>query len=132
MTRDEAEEMIPIIQAYIEGKTIQTKVKTDSTGLNERWVDCINPDFDYPSCYRVKPDPKYRPFRNAEECWQEMQKHQLFGWIKYKSNTALSIFMHIENLEDGCISMKSVDCTFNELFDHYIFVDGTPLGIRVG
>lgn len=29
--------------------------------------------------YRIKPEPKYRPFKDAKECWQEMQKHQPFG-----------------------------------------------------
>lgn len=32
--------------------------------------------------YRIKPEPKYRPFKDAEECWNEMQKHQPFGWTK--------------------------------------------------
>lgn len=34
--------------------------------------------------YRIKPEPKFRPFKDAEECWQEMLKHQPFGWVKFK------------------------------------------------
>ena len=83
MTRDEAKALLPIIQAYTEGKTIQTKIKTDSQGLAEEWIDVINPDLDgNPGCCRIKPEPTYRPFKDTEECWREMQKHQPFGWAK--------------------------------------------------
>lgn len=27
-------------------------------------------------------EPSYRPFKNQEECWNEMLKHEPFGWVK--------------------------------------------------
>lgn len=127
MTRDEAKALLPIIQAYAEGKTIQTKkIKTDSTGLNEKWIDCINPDFDHPSCYRVKPDPKYRPFRNAEECWQEMQKHQPFGWVMTDGGQRRTICSIMSELY---VSNQGVGYTFSEAFDTYTFADEHPFGM---
>ena len=69
------------------------------------------------SNYHIKPEPKYRPFKNAEECWQEMQKHQPFGWVKY---------------ENKYISISAIDSNNNyEIdFDDYTFADGTPFGIK--
>ena len=74
MNRQQAKELLPIIKAYAEGKTIQYYYE------DANWID-ISPDkaVDFsnnPSKYRIKPDPKYRPFKDIEECWQEMQKHQ--------------------------------------------------------
>lgn len=78
MNRQEAKELLPIIQAFAEGKTIQYY-----TNLAPHWVD-IDPDgaanfSSHPSKYRIKPEPKYRPFKNQNECWEEMLKHQPFG-----------------------------------------------------
>ena len=63
MKRQQAKELLPIIKAFAEGKTIQ-----HYTNLTLHWVD-IDPDedvnfSDYPLNYRIKPEPKYRPFKN--------------------------------------------------------------------
>ena len=54
MTQEEAKQMVPILQAYTEGKTIQY--------LNdkEEWIDFIcDPSFtSTPKRYRVKPEPR--------------------------------------------------------------------------
>lgn len=76
MTREEAKDMLPIIQALAEGKHIQLK---DKTG-NWMDIDFINVELCNPNVYRIKSEPKYRPFKDADECWQEMLKHQPFGW----------------------------------------------------
>lgn len=81
MDRQQAKELMPIIQAFAEGKTIQA-------AGGRGWYDVDNINFN--SCkYRIKPEPKYRPFNDAEECWQEMQKHQPFGWVKYKEEKSI-------------------------------------------
>ena len=77
MTREEAKILLPIIQAYAEGKTIQVIDTTDQCGTWENVTDLkINTGFEE---YRIKPEQKFRPFKNKEECWQEMQKHQPCG-----------------------------------------------------
>lgn len=80
MNRQQAKELLPIIQAYAEGKTIQYYYG----GGN--WVDVEPNEFvDFSndvSKYRIKPKLKYRPFKDSEECWNEMQRHQPFGWTK--------------------------------------------------
>ena len=129
MTRDEAKALLPIIQAYTEGKTIQTKIKTDSQGLAEEWIDVINPDLDgTPGCYRIKPEPTYRPFKDADECWKEMQKHQPFGWVidpsmQYRQVIRLS----------GCafyLDGASVAYEFREILMNLTFADGEPFGVK--
>ena len=78
MTREEIKELLPIMQAFAEGKKIQFRCKTGE------WLNILN-KFDFtlsPDDYRIKPEPKYRPFKNQEECWNEMLKHQPFVWLK--------------------------------------------------
>ena len=137
MTREEAKALLPIIQAYAEGKTIQTKIKTDSTGRTETWIDVINPDLDgNPGCFRIKPEPKYRPFKNTEECWKEMQKHQPFGWIKDKGKKTsyepffiTGIMESRNDLNKILFTVDGKDFAEKRMFDECVFVDGTPFGI---
>lgn len=85
MTREEAKELLPIIQAFADGKTIEI--------YDGEWntIPFEDPHFDCkPSCYRIKPEPKYRPFKTKEECWNEMLKHQPVGWLKSKKNGRFS------------------------------------------
>ena len=79
MTREQAKELLPIIQAFAEGKTIQIKKEGDWFEVGENTEVYFS---ESPSDYRIKPKPKYRPFKNQEECWEEMLKHQPFGWVK--------------------------------------------------
>ena len=82
MTREEAKTMLPIIQAYAEGKEIEIFDKT-----TKMWRTAMLPHFDCDTKnYRIKPEREYRPFKDAEECWQEMQKHRPFGWVKDKKD----------------------------------------------
>lgn len=133
MTREEVKLFLPIIQAFAEGKKIECRLK----GFDDDWqeVDDI-PDFK--TCwYRIKPE--YRPFKNADECWQEMLKHQPFGWIKTIANVPKlhnisAIFPSVEfpvllgiNLygEASEYSLK-----LSEMYDLFTFADGTPFGIK--
>ena len=130
MTREEAKQLLPIIQAYAEGKTIQVKLKTDSNASCEKWVDVDNPDLDNPRCYRIKPEPTYHPFNSAKECWQEMQKHQPFGWVKYRSG---GLLMNIITIGAGItVPNNAGNCgySFKEAFSLLTFADDTPFGIE--
>ena len=113
MTRETAEELLPIIKAYSEGKEIQY-----FNGI--KWEDREEFRFSAnPSQYRINPEPKYRPFKNVEECWEEMQKHQPLGWL---IDIGEKHYTHIPILG------KSTD--FNYLFKNKTFIDGTPFGIK--
>ena len=121
MTREEAKEMLPIIQAWADGKIIQVREKG-------RWVElCIDDFTRSPDMYRIKPEPKYRPFKTQEECWNEMLKHQPFGWVKAPDGK----FFCIDMVLDEGIVYKYSSCKFDEYLNgQYSFVDGEPFGIK--
>ena len=125
MTREDAKQLLPIIQAFSEGKCIQTK-----TGSG--WVNMENMSFSgKPKAYRIRPESKYRPFENAEECWQEMLKHQPFGWI-----TSQGAFFYIIYIEDKLFGYGSACGTilhseFNDVLKSFTFADGTPFGVKI-
>lgn len=127
MTREQAKELLPIIEAFAEGKTIQFK------SIDDKWDDFGNKgdklSFDSPiHKYRIKPEPKYRPFANKEECWQEMLKHQPFGWTKSISEKC---FYFISKIDDkGCFFSNNDGVSFKTLFASDKFADGTPFGIK--
>ena len=120
MTREEAKQLLPIIQAFAEGKEIQ---QTDGYD----WYDLDNPDFmANGSSYRIKPEQKYRPFANADECWQEMLKHQPFAWVKEKHSDRYSLITEVNGLS---IKVKE-GCLFTDSVKYYTFADGTPFGVK--
>ena len=121
MNRNQAKEILPFIQAFAEGKEIQ---QTDGYD----WYDLDDPDFmANGSSYRIKPESKYRPFANAEECWKEMQKHQPFAWVKEKHSDRYSLITEVNGLS---IKVKE-GCLFTDSVKYYTFADGTPFGVKV-
>ena len=70
MTREEVKQLLPIWVAYAEGKVIECRVKpgTISTSIPNEWTEIKEIGFWNGIEYRIKPDPKYRPFKDAEEC----------------------------------------------------------------
>ena len=129
MTREQAKELLPVIQAFADGKTIQYY----STHPAPHWEDILsNERVDFSknsSKYRIKPEPKYRPFKDAEECWHEMQKHQPFGWVKDRNGSKFVI----ENVDSrGFVEVYDEGtCNFNEVFENRTFADGLPFGVKV-
>ena len=117
--KGEIQRLFPILEAIKEGKTIQW----NDMGL---WRDIDGDDEGFfldtligkTDGYRIKPDPKYRPFANAEECWAEMLKHEPFGWVKYA---------------DKYIPISAIDSNndYETDFDDYTFADGVPFGVKV-
>lgn len=130
MNRIQAKEILPIIKAFSEGKVIQVEQKNG-------WVDAdwANVSFDdYPSYkYRIKPEPKYRPFKDAEECWQEMKNHQPFGWVKAQGQ-----YRAVTRVADGVLQLDKADKILGKIlyFDdglrYLSFADGTPFGMKEG
>ena len=125
MNRKEAAELLPIIQAYAEGKEIEIFDKT-----KRMWITAILPLFNCDSSsYRIKPESKYRPFKNAEECLAEMQKHQLFGWVKNQG-----LYRNIANVMSCSITFadnEARDVNYEQAFKNYTFADGLPFGVKV-
>ena len=131
MTKEDIKKFMPLMQAMLEGKTIQRHL--DDMG----WV-YTNKIFvgDGVSLYRIKPEPEYRPFKTKEECWNEMLKHQPFGWVKSKDKG----YFHLIGLVQFESEFEDVVITFatsenlarssHSIYENYIFADGTPFGIK--
>ena len=124
MTREEVRQLLPIIQAFAEGKGVETK-----TGSG--WISIENMSFaGNPDSYRIKPEPKYRPFKDAEECWQEMLKHQPFGYTYDRFNNIRDCITKVATTGVSYDSPPVV-ISFEEVFDRFVFADGVPFGVKV-
>lgn len=130
MTREEAKKMLPILVAFAEGKAIESRCVKGDKSL---WYDDEDPSFDDDFEYRIKPEPNYRPFKDAEECWQEMQNHQPFGWLISQNGEVKSLIIAIDN--EGLIIGDRNNgvmgfTTATDLFK-IRFADGVPFGVKV-
>ena len=132
MTKEEAKEFYPILQAYAEGKVIEctTKPGTISTSIPNEWTEMKEIGFWNGIEYRIKPDPKYRPFKDAEECWKEIRKHEPF--IKYKViESSKDVYLIIQRIKTDGIETDVERLDFETAFEWFTFADGTPFGMKV-
>ena len=132
MTREEIKRRAELYSALAEGKTIQI------LNMEGNWVDVEVNKLNYiPETikFRIKPKSNYRPFETQEECWNEMLKHQPFGWIKQKENEGKIV--HIGCIFEVRVRPKvliTLSCdeenitNSSYLFHAYTFADGTPFG----
>ena len=130
MTRKEAKDFYPILQAFAEGKVIECRTKPSSLKGSDTpngWTEMKEFEFWNNTEYRIKPEPKYRPFKDAKECWQEMLKHQPFAWVKEKHSDRYSLITEVNGLS---IKVKE-GCLFTDSVKYYTFADGTPFGVKV-
>ena len=118
-----------VIIAGEAGKEIEIFDKT-----TKMWKTAMLPHFDCDSkIYRIKPGPKYRPFKDAKECRAEMLKHQPFGWLISQNGEVNSLIIFIDNegivigdRNNGVIGFA----TATDLFK-IKFADGTPFGVKM-
>ena len=131
MDRNQAKEFFPIMQAFAEGRVIECRTKpstVEGTDVPNDWTEMKDIEFWNNTEYRIKSEPKYRPFKDAEECWQEMLKHQPFGWIKGKHDGLLYSIIALVSRRDirvDCVFL-SLDCIWRS----YTFADGTLFGVK--
>ena len=136
MDRNQAKEFYPILKAYAEGRVIECRTKpsaVEGTDVTNDWTEMKDIEYWNNTEYRIKPEVKYRPFANAEECWQEMLKHQPFGWLISPNGEVNSLIIFIDNegivigdRNNGVIGFV----TATDLFK-IKFADGTPFGVKV-
>lgn len=121
MTTEETRKAVEVMEAYANGKKIQYLNGIDG------WVDTSLPLFNWAKhIYRVKPEPKCRPFKSQEECWNEMHKHPDFGWVAAQDS---KVIYHINIVGDGYIHIDGSSVVFSTAYSEYEFLDGTPFGV---
>lgn len=135
MTREEAKKMLPFIQAFAEGKVIECRTKPSALSkswqdMNE-WTEMKEIEYWNNTEYRIKPEVKFRPFANAKECWEEMMKHQPFGWIKCKEG-----YFNIVYVDDYYVGLANKDnssilLASKNSYQDNTFADGTPFGVKI-
>lgn len=123
MTREEAKEEAKVMLAYAEGKNIQFSCREI-----EDWKPCEEPIFNFRDyTYRIQPKQTYRPFKDTDECWEEMKKHEPIGWLEHKSGD-YKAFINSMNFAD--VNINNYCYTYEYAFDDFTFIDGTPFGIK--
>lgn len=123
--RQLAIDVLPLIQAVANGKQLQY--------LNNEWddIELTGDIFVNPELYRIKPESKYRPFKDAEECFEEMKKHQPFAWIKDKQHEYFNMISICINAATTFQYDEVEYYDYQKLINEYTFADGTPFGVKV-
>lgn len=135
MDRNQAKEFYPFLKAFAEGKAIECRTKPSALskswqGMND-WTEIKEIGYWDNIEYRIKPEPKYRPFKDAKECWAEMLKHQPFGWIKCKEGYFSVVYVNDEYAGLGDKYDSSILLASKNSYTDNTFVDGTPFGVKV-
>ena len=125
LTREEAKRRAELYSALAKGKSVQVQ------GIDGSWVDVDIDKLNYfieTPIFRIKPEPKYRPFKTQEECWNEMLKHQPLGWLRSKRIKDIYQLITIRNNEIRIFA--DLPLRFSRAYREYEFIDGTPFGIK--
>lgn len=115
------DEMIAVLQAYKEGKAIEFRLRNSLV-----WCKCNLPVWDWLDYeYRVKPEPRYRPFESAEEVMEAIKEHG--DWVRGNGR-----YYKIVEITDKTILRSNElepDTLYACLFEYKLtFADGTPFG----
>ena len=133
MTREEAKRRAELYSALADGKAIQVQnpvtSKWEYLDINKigEFMEELN--------YRIKPEPKYRPFKTQEECWDEMLKHKPFSFVVSKDSIDYSGICRVFKDEKGISRITFTSNPYSDwdmdiAFDRINFADGTPFGIN--
>ena len=131
MNRKQAKEFYPFLKAFAEGSVIECRTKPSAvkgTDIPNDWTEMKEIEFWNNTEYRVKPEPTYRPFKNGEECWQEMQKHKPFGWVKSTLFKDLALVKRVTTLYVE-INRDIID--YKDALEKFTFADDTNFGVKV-
>lgn len=133
MDRNQAKEFYPILQAYAEGRVIECRTKPSALSKSWRdlndWTEMKDISFWDNIEYRIKPEQKFRPFKDAEECWQEMQNHQPFGWVKYKEDGRYTLITSVA--DSGIFLRGNASWGFSGIMTYFTFADNRVFGVKV-
>lgn len=131
MTREEAKEFFPIMQAFAEGKVIECRTNPNvikRRGIPNDWTEMKEIEYWNNIEYRIKQEHTYRPFNDAEECWKEMLKHKPFGWVKSTLFKDLALVKRVTTLYVE-INRDIID--YKDALEKFTFVDDTNFGVKM-
>lgn len=119
-------EQIAIMQAYKNKETIEIKSCLYTFWKDLPYSDSYN--FDFVNCeYKIKEQPKYRPYETIEEAFNEAKKHGF--WVKNKSHNLRMIGI-IEGTESGILYIGGISAS--EYLNNFVWHDdGSPCGVKI-
>lgn len=120
-------EMIEVMQAYEDGKTIETRGKTC-----HNWSVIASPCWNWSyNEYRIKQESKYRPFNNINEAKEYIKKmRNTLNNVWVKSKQQKDDMYQITGYEDNKIIIGTRTQNLESMYKLYTFEDGTPFGIK--
>lgn len=125
MEKEKTENLIKIMQAFLEGETVEERV----VFLNNRtagWVKHTGNDWNTTKYeYRIKPKSQYRPFKDGNECWEEMLKHQPFGWVKI-----FNCYNHITEVNNENLFINGSYFNLESVYKNIAFADSSVFGVK--
>lgn len=132
MTREEAAHLSEVLKAYSEGKSIERHIWVNlSCGESEEWqkIDNLTPDIISHYTLRIKPEPKYRPYKNAEEFLKAQKEHG--PYINTESFETLEIYTIPYSINNLRVYWKAGYLLYSdwERLSHCTWQDGTPCAI---
>lgn len=129
MDKEKTKDLIKIMQAFLEGETIECKLKIleDVPG---NWLPYRMNNWNTSTyTYRIKPKPQYRPFKDRDECYQEMLKHQPFGWVKIGED--YESIVELDSINERIMFGNNYYYGWKTAVECITFLDGTPFGIKL-
>lgn len=131
MDRNQAKEFYPFLQAFAKGEAIECRTKPSAvkgTSVPNNWTEMTEIEFWNNTEYRIKPEPKFRPFKDAEECWAEMLKHEPFGWVK---STLFKDSALVQRVTTLYVEINRDIIDYKDTLEKFTFADCTPFGVKV-
>ena len=125
------DEMIAVLQAYKEGKTIECHPISDITGWYKLLNNGAKPEWNFGKYeYRIKTEPHYRPFESAEEVLEAIKEHGSY----VKEGNTYRLLKKFTAHEDGTITYtfsgwsSTTVRDWDAIHDKIVWADGTPFG----
>jgi len=127
------QEKLEVMEGFVEGKKIQWRPKGDI-----KWDDCVyGPDWNWGmNDYRIKPEEKYRPYKDAAElktdffkdCPEMSKRYRPAIWIVMSNGSEFEVSGFSDDgdfvlIDDDYYSMK-------DLLENFKYLDGSPCGIK--
>ncbi len=110
------------MQAFADGKEIEYSCD------NRNWHNAGTPLWDWSNLYyRIKPEPKYRPYKDAKEFVQAQKEHGLyltFGKGVYRFP------IEVYDYTITIYKFSAHDTLSYEELLKYTWQDGTPCGVK--
>lgn len=127
MERHTIAEMKEILEAIEQGKEVQYQ----EAGTTNEWGKYIGktPNF-FSFRYRVKPEKKWRPFKNTEELILVSTSPNYSVYVKPKGSQDTLLISGYNHNEVYITTYGWKDV--GSLLEHFTFVDDTPCGVEEG